>query len=668
MKMLIVFILQNYIFMKKIFDIILILLCITFLYTNTTYAESTYNDACWIENTSSWTTDLPYAKLDNTNNIAKTSYTKTNGTYFLNSLDSLTGAIYKENISFSFKNVWWEHIWDINSEIYNLEFLYKTWSVLYFKNHSNNNKVYNIDIANKQDFSLKLFNNTNNFLYLFSEWGYIYYKNPTDSYKIYKIKETCSDTSLSGYKITWITQNNYVFENWDYIYYRNSNLSNQLYKIKKDWTDLNNTWEKVSDTTIYNMKIDNISTWAYRYLFNDNDWVYLSDYNNKIYRLSLTFVPTTIISDIQVIETNNPELILDNNANFLIADENYIYYKKNIEGDIWPVLDWPFELSYIEEIYRIKKDWTNNELIYKTTNTLNSFDWEFTQQDTDYLYIQYWDFNMYTYKLKKDWTEFSKLFDINYPYSYLLDNGELYYFDENYINSFFRYRLDWTNDFYLKNDNIFESNEILLSTWITDININLDTTLENNTSYNFYIANKQIETVLFNENDDRIIVGQEWIYTDKLWINLELNNIVSNIKIWDTIILEKDGIKYYFQALMIHPDVIEFVENLNINPDIDLSWAKVSIYGNDYKQIDNTKLDWNSVINLANTLWENNWTLYYKIELFSDDLKTSPVVHSVEISEYKLNPPLNLKQYIKSPLVEKEEVYLWMKIWKFQSW
>jgi len=43
-------------------------------------------------------------------------------------------------------------------------------------------------------------------------------------------------------------------------------------------------------------------------------------------------------------------------------------------------------------------------------------------------------------------------------------------------------------------------------------------------------------------------------------------------------------------------------------------------------------------------------------------------VNSVEISDYKLNKPENLKQYIKSPLLEKEEVYLWKKIWKFQSW
>jgi len=581
--------------MKKIFNLLFIIICIIFLLTNISYAENTYNDACWIENTWTWDTDLYYAKLNN-QDTAKVGYNLINNTYFLNTIDSSTWAIYKENINFSFKNVWWELLWDINSEIYNLEFIYNTWSILYFKDYSNNNKIYTIDIENKQDFSLKLFNNLNNFLYLFSEWGYIYYKNPSDNYKIYKIKETCTNPDLRGYKITWTTQSNYVFENWDYIYYRNTNTANQLYKIKKDWTDLNNTWEKVSDAVIYNMKVDNISSWGYHYLFNDNDWVYLKDIDNKIYRLDLNFVPSWIIQDNLPAERNDPELILDNiddNIDFLIADDNYIYYKKNIENDIWIIKDPFLEPSYTEEIYRIKKDWTNNELIYQSSNTSNSFNWEFIKQDTNYLYIQYWDFSMYPYKLKKDWTEFSKLFDINFPHSYLLDNGELYYFDMNHINSFFRYRVDWTNDFYLKNDNTYESNKILVSTWITDINISLDTTLENNTSYNFYIANKQIETVLFNGIETWVYTDQRWIFIDKFQINnLSLLDNINQINIWDIVILEKDWLKYYFTVIFKDDISVDFAENLDLGRDTDLSWAKVLIYSNDYKQIDNTLLDW----------------------------------------------------------------------------
>ena len=61
----------------------------------------------------------------------------------------------------------------------------------------------------------------------------------------------------------------------------------------------------------------------------------------------------------------------------------------------------------------------------------------------------------------------------------------------------------------------------------------------------------------------------------------------------------------------------------------------------------------------VNWYWQLDFPIWYKWHSFTENIEIQPI---------QIPTPTNLNQYIQSPLLEREEIQVWSKIGKFQSW
>jgi len=662
--------------MRKIFLILLLLLS----FWNLAFAEEAYNDECWVEQNNNWW-DKPVAyKLENNNIALKTTNIKQE--YFLSSTSDTqtnTWIIYDKNIDFWFNNfggkkmISYQDLWITKEEIKDklqnnsyFKYLYKTGSIIYVANPIDQWKIYKINLETKK---LEKFNNlaNNNFNFLFAQDWYIYYKNQVDENKIYKIKETCSNPNAKWFEVWNNKQTNYIFEKWEYIYYSNPDDENRLYKIKKDWSDINNNWIKVSNKWVRKDWYSSWLNWTYEYmyLFSDNSYIYVK--NDKwIYKIN---IEDNNLDDINQIY-NGWEI------NYIDFDWTYIYFSSFDNT----TTDWPELRSIQINYYKLKKDWTDKQLIFSSS-------WEYFYEeeigfvDANYIYLaNMQDFKIY--KISKNWDSLNKqpekLFDekqINKLFVDKQDNSLYYFTPRDYFN-IYKYNLDWTNKQLLKNDWIYNSEEILLNSEIKNLKIKVNS---NNRNYKFYLSNTQNTKEIYNSQTDNIFVDIDnaWIYIQWMdWLSQTDKDFLSKINPWDELILNKatDNIKVQLESKTISSDdsfaIIYFTKPLkNIQDRFELQ--TIDKVERNYTQIPTQSLNWETKLNLQDLFWENTGKLYYKLELNQTGEEAN--ISNVEITNWDLQKQIDfweitLTQQVKEPYQEKRKLWLWAYIWKQQMW
>ncbi len=653
---------------------ILIFLLLIF-WTHITHAN--YNDECWIEINNDWW-DKPAAYNLENNNIALETH-NIKQKYFLNSTSNTqtnTWIIYNKNINLSFKNYTWEKIlsyqdlWidinTINSNDSYFDYLYKTGSIIYVANPIDQWKIYKINLETKK---LEKFNNlaNNNFNFLFTQDWYIYYKNQIDENKIYKIKETCSNPNAKWFEIWNNKQTNYIFEKWEYIYYSNPDDKNRLYKIKKDWSDLNNNWIKVSNKWVRKDWYSSWLNWTYEYmyLFSDNSYIYVKD-DKWIYKINIEDNNLDDITQIYYIWDSN-------NIEYIDFDWEYFYFLENKED-----IDWNEKNNY----YKIKKDWTNKQLIF-TSNWEYTYDYfdDYNFTDENYIYaFNEVDFKLY--KISKNWDTLNKqpekLFDEKQINKLLVDkqDNSLYYFTPRDLFNIYKYNLDWTNKQLLKNDWIYNSEEIILNSEIENLQVKVNS---NNRNYKFYLSNTQNTKEIYNSQTDNIFIDIDnaWMFIQWMdWLSQTDKDFLSKINPWDELILNKatDNIRVQIESKIISSDdsfaIIYFTKPLeNIQDRFELQ--TIDKVERNYTQIPNTSLNWETKLNLQDLFWENTGKLYYKLELNQTGEENN--ISNLEITNWDLQKQIDfweitLTQQVKEPYQEKRKLWLWAYIWKQQMW
>ncbi len=195
-------------------------------------------------------------------------------------------------------------------------------------------------------------------------------------------------------------------------------------------------------------------------------------------------------------------------------------------------------------------------------------------------------------------------------------------------------------------------NDVLLETWAT---------LQNYTVRSQYIWKLKINWDLINNWIIKSVTSGDTTYKDQL--TLEVNwNIENN---WEIIPTRT----YLYWSL----------DNINwdIPSSLYLKWDKIEDY-TDYI----LSITWEAEISIDNSTQyllpnhiKTDPNLYWKVKwdwiLFDSErseLKCINVPWCIQNWIEPISVPIKLKQWVKSPLLEKQGINPWEQIWKYQSW
>ncbi len=477
-----------------------------------------------------------------------------------------------------------------------------------------------------------------NWWIIYSDNTYLYYNNSNDQYKLYRIKSDWTDANPEW---TLFMNLSYIWFNrieQDYIYYNNPTDEYKLYRIKKDWSDYNTWWTKVIDIPY--------SWW----IFIDSYYIYYIDPTDeyKLYRIKKDWT-----------EANTwwTKVIDMPNSSASMSDWEYIYYNNPTD-------------EY--KLYRIKKDWTESYTWWTKVIDIPYSWWTFI--DLDYIYYNNQNDNNKPYRIKKDWSEISTWWIkiINAELAQLLISDDLYIYYNNPIDNYLLYRVkkDWSevDTLWMKLSNKIVA-YVMLIEWdylfftsgewsnLSVYKVKKDWTWETKIAdkYYSYVNNDSIYIYWF-EGDYYTTNKFSYYKVKKDWTDTNLyieNNLIYN------------------SSEITIPTWMNYIR-INIDRTIPI-WTNfkftVSNNNSSFYEINESDLNWTTNINLNNLFWLTTDKLYYKIELLWDtsDTTKTPVINSVELTEWKLEAPTNLQQYVQSPWLAKQPIDLWEKIGKFQS-
>jgi len=521
-----------------------------------------------------------------------------------------------------------------------------------------------------------VFTRFSDFKYLFNTDDYIYFNDMSNSGFVYKIKNDNSVFTSNlpylkndFYRIEDYSQDN--FNSWEYItyadfikhyesiLYKNDNIDNTKFSVQSIWLWKYNISHKFNHISW--IKISN-NIWSK--LITDNDYVYYINYLdwNKIYKVSKNWNSETKLNDtdtLNLIDTNN-YIFYTNRSDWnkiyrmlkdwswktklndasrcnLVSDLNYMYYGNSS--------DW-------NSVYKITPD-----LTWKTK--LNSNNVCYLSLDSNFVYYRNGSDWGKLYKTAKDWTSQTKLNNNSSVYS-LIDNNYVYYINAWDWDSIYRVSKDWYWDTkltdrsrYITMDNnyIYYTNRSewykiykMLKDWSWKIKLEDSPawaiTVDNGYVYYSNYSNQGIYKI--NLTNPQWFTMDDWFYMSP------------EISAWK---------------------ILKFLE-INVNSIVP-TWTNYDFYlSNGYSnfvKIDNSKLDWNTSLDLNSLFWSTTDKLYYYIQLTWDpsDTTKTPIINSVEFIDGTPPSPTNLKQYVLSPYLEKEEfgswTEIWTKIWKYQS-
>lgn len=590
--------------------------------------------------------------------------------------------LWKYNIDLKFKNIIWQIIWN---SFWGYQF--EDWNYIYYTNSNDSYKLYKI----KKDWSELIswgtkVSNIKDIKVLFTEWYYIYvsgyYTRPWR--KAFRInKNTLSSKEI----ISNFEQ--YNFHDWDYIYYGNSSDSWALYKIKKDGSESNTWWKKIiakpssrfwkiydenylyyndfwENSKLYKLernlpeiplsweKIINIKypykifeEWDYIYYQNRND-------NSRVYKANKNW------SDINSWWTKFLNSRIEYNS--AIYDGNYIYYLNSEDN------------NKIYKKYRYDSNLTWTKILDRPYSYFSSSDTENTH-DENYIYY-HGTSDWQIYRVKKDWSDvnsfWDKVTDTSQANISFQEWDYIYYNSFNYRNKLLKTKKDWNDNHLALDDWLYKSPEISAWKTLNNIKIDVNSTLPSWTNYDFYLANKSTEETLFEANESWVDFMPDAImlFQDN-FTNWTRQEILSKVNVWDKIFLDKDWNIWSFTVQSKDDWSIRF-EYIPGQDLYEFRWARIYIWSSNFKKIDNSKLNWNTDLNLNNIFWLTTDKLYYKIDLAWDiyDTTKTPVINSVEFKESASLPvPENLVQeYQNSEMDNKLPIKPWEAIWKEQSW
>jgi hypothetical protein len=603
-------------------------------------------------------------------------YTELEYVYYWNIEDS--NKLYRANLQ-------WSEIWNKIIDIEWININYTDSQYIYYNNPIDSYKLYKIrkDGSEINSWWTKIVNIPYSRSY-YGDEEYVYFSNSYDGNKLYRIKKDWSEIDFWGTKIININNPQVLFYEWNYLYYINP-LGYKLYKIKKDWSEIQTWWTKILDAGYF------------VYVLNDDWHIY---YNNSrdgynLYRIKKDW-----------------------------SDWNTFWTKVAKQSDIffWRISSILYEWDYIyytdaskrNKIYKIKKDGTEYDIwwtqITSWGNRILFLDWDCIYYITQ---TEYWNI----YKSKKDWseynTEWTKINGIN---GYYINNDEnyIYYYVSNNWYEYYKVKKDGTDEHLFLEKTPYISAWIVLDSWVEEIKIKIDSIIPTGTDYKFYLSDDnsnfiEIDKSLLTWNSKINLPSILWLFFNKtIYYKIELiwnyndttlTPIINSVEVslWNEELVYLSDIKVTWSNGCSDWDYHTVYLNLY---KTDSNWEKSIFYSNSQGyyyptiwcaswgrlwwskytkhtcELLNITSNWsNSLVNYKCTIYESrsssaawwDWWEKYIYTYWSFTINSDLCSYDQEFCVSEILPPINLKQYVQSPYLERDTIDPWEKIWKFQS-